>query len=807
MKKYMILLLSLMVALVGLAFFFFKEGKEVPEETVFTVDGVSLPTISFDIEGYELNLLQGYVDEVDLSSTRDTLTPLNGNGSLVLDINTYGNEILGLSYELTSLDGKKSLLQGVSDVKNEEQVILNLVNGASSIQETVLKITLELEDKNVDYYTRVLAYDQLMLKENLDFVSNIHDQLFMGEEGEALLYKHMSPSSKKGSNLNEITHESSIEEILWNYLQPEIQGQVKLEITESTPIFTCTNLSYLIKIEIEGVDHIYKIIEHYRTGYSSANKSVGLFQYKRSMEAIFYPKEQNFKDGLINLGITSTEIEFMESENARVVAFVQEKQLFSYNVEENVATQIFTFAPNLELEEDFRKTNTEHEIEILDVSEEGDIVFGVYGYMNSGPNEGRVGVGIYEYDVLEKTVEQAVFINSNRAYNMEKQELFANTYYSKEQHIIYLFANDMFYLVNLENKQEDILVEHLEKEQYLVSNDGKYIAFNSGENTLESRLSILNIAENTQIHVVAPEGEAVVPLGFIDEDVICGYVKVEQKGVDYLGVEIMPIYQLAILNKEGNIEKIYESEDKLIRSVTISDRMITLNQVVLKNGIYATAEEGYISNNISEAGEKVELSYLIDEQLLQVQVLKTNSKQVDTNLTVEKAELIYNEETTFIFLKEQESVEQFYVYAYGEMLESFKSAGEAIKLASENYGCVIDKNQNYVWRRGDRALNYNSSMESSLKSKLKSGSSVGDILIEAAGTKIINYTGATVEQMCYLINKGQRIGFHQKDGSWGIFVGYSGDIMYYLDESGTKQSTAMSRLDTNIVELIGTGIF
>ena len=46
----------------------------------------TLPRISFTVEGYTVNTLFGYVQEMDITAMRDTITPLDSTGALTVGI-------------------------------------------------------------------------------------------------------------------------------------------------------------------------------------------------------------------------------------------------------------------------------------------------------------------------------------------------------------------------------------------------------------------------------------------------------------------------------------------------------------------------------------------------------------------------------------------------------------------------------------------------------------------------------------------------------------------------------------------------
>ena len=76
-----------------------------------------------------MNPLFGYVQDMDITAMRDTITPLDANGTLAMNIEANENEISGIRYEVYSLDGEDKYTEREADVPAAgEQVTLDLGN-------------------------------------------------------------------------------------------------------------------------------------------------------------------------------------------------------------------------------------------------------------------------------------------------------------------------------------------------------------------------------------------------------------------------------------------------------------------------------------------------------------------------------------------------------------------------------------------------------------------------------------------------------------------------------------------------------
>ena len=123
----------------------------------------------------------------------------------------------------------------------------------------------------------------------------------------------------------------------------------------------------------------------------------------------------------IQLGVRGEDVEFASNEKGDIVSFVQGGELWCYNETANQLSRVFSFIGNEGI--DGRANYGEHDIRILNIDETGSVDFVVYGYMNCGIHEGKVGICVYHYDSVANTVEEELFIPSDESYQVMKDNL------------------------------------------------------------------------------------------------------------------------------------------------------------------------------------------------------------------------------------------------------------------------------------------------------------------------------------------------------------------------------------------------
>ena len=125
----------------------------------------ALPRVAFDVRNQRVNALEGYVDEMDITAMRDTITPIADNGRLDMYVEADGQEIAGIRYEVYSLNGEDVYLQNAVKDLSGEKVTLELGNALpEDVQEGVLRVALRVgsdEEKETFYYTRIERQDEV----------------------------------------------------------------------------------------------------------------------------------------------------------------------------------------------------------------------------------------------------------------------------------------------------------------------------------------------------------------------------------------------------------------------------------------------------------------------------------------------------------------------------------------------------------------------------------------------------------------------------------------------------------------------
>lgn len=663
----------------------------------------TLPLVTMVMDDVEYNRLHGYIGETDIAFQRDTVTALGEGRNTGLVVDTFGQEILGISIEVRSADGSR-LIENTR--LTELQTQKDRIKGDIALKDLIerdteysLTIILELEgDRRVSYYTRVIWSDNIHAAEKLDYCIDFHERLYDREAaGELAKYLETNSRLEDNSSFHKVNIHSSFRQITWGDLDVEEVGEPSVSLKEIAAQTASLLIDYVVSTS-EGQNVVYYMVqEYFRIRYTPDR--MYLLDYERTMTQV--PDEGRMcANDKIMLGIVGMDTAMMESEDGNVIVFEAANQLFSYDVATNKLTVLFRFYDRDNW--DARTIYGQHKIRMLDVEEGGDVQFAVYGYMNRGRHEGEVGIQLYNYSSSRNTIEELVYIPYGRTYAVLAAELEELLYLNRDQKL-YLMLNGAVYRTDLAERTYSCLVEVTNDDGLLVSDNDKIAVWPEGEDIYHSpALNIRNLGSDAHKIISAAPGEAIRPLGFMDEDIIYGVAYVSDVTEDSRGGMFFPMYKICICNSAGRILKEYSQQDIYVTHCLVLDNQITLERIKrLESGAFQDiAQDQIMYNAESETGKNVIVAVNIDRYKRYVEIQARRDIDGNTLKILTPKEVVY--EGGRRLLLPQGRIDRYYVYgSYGVSGIFIQPAG-AVGQAYDLAGVVVDEGGERIWLKGNR---------------------------------------------------------------------------------------------------------
>lgn len=787
------------------------------------MDGATLPRISFVTEGYEINSIPGYKNDMEIPSMRDTLTPVE-NREIELHLEKYDTQVQKMTWQVFTLDGEKCLqqetLKEIGDVET-----LKLKGDGILDEERVLKVTLHLENKDVYYYTRIRNQEGCNYKTCLDFANTFHERAMKKEQTDELEPYLETTSDGAVSTYQTVTIHSDLNHVVWGELRPQVAGDVLWEVKECNETYTSILLTYRVRCAgvSDNPEALYTVKEFFRVRVVGDKQY--LMDYNRTMTQNFDGTTKALGSKGILLGIAPVDLEYQINSEGTIVSFVQNNELWNYDKDADEMSLVFSFADAENV--DIRNFYDRHEIHIVSVDQVGNTTFTVSGYMNRGTHEGETGVAVYYFDSEKNSVAEKAFVPSSKGYYVMKEELGKYVYYSNKSEMLYVMMDGTLYSVDMEEDTREVLVRGLENGQYTASQDGHLLAYQGigGKVNESEKITVLNLQTGDSFEIDAENGEYLKPVGFIKDDFAYGTLKSEDGGQTLAGQSVYPMYKLQIINQKQEIVKTYEVVDVYLLDGYINDNMLQLNRVAKNGNIYMAITPDYITNNEEQSESNIKLESYTEDTRQKVMRLTYEDGIKDSNAKLLKPKQVLFDKSMTIRFDESTMDGKYYVYALGELQGVYERASYAVIKANEVNGVAVSSRQAYVWERGNWPSVYEvenmtefqmeegeTAMAACLQQmlqkegktadvvkELNAGKSPETILSTYIGGEGLDLTGCTTEEILYTISRETPVIAMFENGHTVLVIGYNKTNIAYLDPAdGKRYSVTFAEMESKV---------
>lgn len=740
------------------------------------METASSPSMAMMIEDTEVNRMYAYADDMDVRFVRDGLTPVGTDRSLKVSITPNGREIDSLVYEVCTSDGEQVIENNKIRSFTEEEdgrltVEFTLSQPILMNQEYALTFTLSTEDGTWNYYTRILQRAGLSTAQYVEFVNSFYTKTFVQDDtGDLTTY--LEPDTSVVSNsFRSLDIHSDVDMITWGDLNPQISRPGIPTIEDISENSGSISLTYYISAENEnGEVEKYQVDEFYRMSYNQTR--VYLLDFQRHVKQVLTTEQNLVSNGKINLGITDTDVQYMSDSTGTILAFVQQGDLWSYNIETNKMTRVFSFRDTGSNDE--RNDINRHDIKIVRVSENGDIDFILYGYMNRGQHEGQVGTSVYHYSAEQNAMEEEFFLRSLQSSEFLQKDVEKLSYVSEDGNL-YLLLEGNLYRFRMEEKTYEVLQEQIEDDCFFVSENSRYAAWMDGMDPYNTTsITFIDFNTGAQKTIQADQGTRIRLFGFINNDLIYGVANESDIVTNASGGTDFAMTEVRIQNFDGELVKSYHQDGYYVLDVTIQENLLELSRATKVGDSFAGTSGDQIMNNVRSKQDEV-FSVITSTTVRQgnvtsIQFAADSSGQpplvVDTKI-------IENPDRTLNMELSSESEDKYYVYGGGELSGIYDSASQAVAKAEEESGIVLNTAQQYIWEAGntgDRASISAQDLPEAVAQASLDATALNEAL-KGQG-KVIDMTGCTLEQILYEVSAQRPVIAKGENGQAVVIIGY-----------------------------------
>ncbi len=767
----------------------------------------SLPIVTLLSGDREINPMHGYTTEMDVSHMRGAVFPVGAGRQISFRINTFGGNVSGLKFEVRTIDGT-SLVESTPIMDYSESS--TAINGSFQIKDLItagteymLVFVMDTSVGESRFYSRIVWTEddsRYNLDEELDFVTAFSAATF--NKTEAKEYTKYLESNSEGDNttFNKVNIHSSFNQVTWGELNITKHTDPEIYVTDIHGQTGSYKLCYRVTVKDGNVSRNYNVEEAFRVRHTSDR--MYLLNYERTMNYVFDSGSYSISSNTIGLSISNPQIQLMENGSGSAFAFVSENRLFMFNNSESRLAYLFGFFDTDN--NDIRTRWNNNTIKILKVDEAGNVKFAVAGYHARGIHEGQVGIAVYDYNASINAVEEQVFIESDQA--PEILVSFVNTLaYLGNGDVFYVMLEQNIHAVDLIGRTANAVATDIGSGDYKISESERTIAWQGRD--LQS-FNMMNLNTRAQSEIKADDGDYIVVLGFMGEDLVYGLVHSEDVQKDKMGNPVYAMYAIKIQDSDGNLLENYHPDGIYVTGVSIADNQIRLTRVVKDdNGEYVSTYDDQIMSTLKvEKGSNSVNAVSVDVFEKIVQISAKNEIKVKNLRVLTPNQTLY-EGTRTVELnngRDRESQPFYYVHGLLGIEGIFTDPAEAVKVATDAPGTVTNDSNKYVWIKGNllrsnqimaitrNAENYENMMATdptvvcldmilqfeginrNVDAMLDSGESVTSILQESLpDVTVLDLDGCPMSAMLYYVNQDLPVMAMLNDGTAVLIIGFN----------------------------------
>lgn len=770
------------------------------------MSNAAYPVITTMVDGMEVNILHGYSEEMEAEFMRDTITPLQQDRKLTINVKDGSMDVKKISYEVRSLDTTRLVednqVQSFQQKDGEIQAEIPIKDLIDKDTEYILTILLDCKgNQQLRYYTRIILSEESHAKEQIDFANDLQNKIYNRDKtySEDIVKYLESNSSGNNSSYQYVDIHSSYEQVTWGNLSVKQESTPIPQMKELSDSVATIYYDYMVSVaKQDGSKSYLNVEEYYYVRYTSSR--MYLLDYERYADELFTPVSQRFEGKNLNLGITDKDIEYEENVDGTIVSFIQQNTLWQYNNNTDRIIKVFGFHNNdiTNIQDNY----DQHKIKVINMDETGNMQFMVCGYMNRGKHEGDTGIAIYYYDSVTNCIEEEAFLPSTRPYQIIKEDIGRLIYVNKSNEL-YIYLGDSIYKVDLSTHTYETVAAGLSDGTYTVSADNSMLAWQEDTDADQyhcQAVNVLSLEDGGAYQVEAAKGEYIAPLGFMEKDFIYGLAKASDVKYDVSGAIQFPMYSVCIRN-ERSTEIEYKRENVYILSTSLKNNVIQLERYSKNpDGTYQQIEGDSIMNNDFVESGNVKITQA-DNGDLETETRLTLAYDITESKPklLTPREVVY-EESRNVAIKEETREEEndyYYVYARYGMMGIYTDVAEAITTANEYSGVVLNHQQNYIWEKSKRhtrmkitqvsevAADGDNSLSVCLTEMLKAAGYTVDakplleqgelpltILRRYVEGDVLDLSGLSVDQILYYVSRGYPVLSVLGENKGVLIVGY-----------------------------------
>ena len=763
---------------------------------------VSLPILYVLNGSTEYNPMYGYRDKPNLTNFRETVTCVSADRNLNVRLYNCGMSVKSITYTVTSLsdstvieEGRVKHLAGDGNVTEGD---LHLEEPIAMAREYSLLFTVDVgEERPVYYLTRVVSRSGQNLAWYLDYTADFCSRCLTKDLTDEMKNQLEPTNAGITSSFHKVDIHSQEDKITWGDLAPSFAVSPTTRLLEINETTVSLGLEYIISYTgNSGAEEFCYVSEFYRM--RKAQDHVILLDFERTCDSFFDGNLPVLTEEGIDLGIAGRDTPYRSDADGNITAFVRNRELWVYDRPANKVSCAFSFREE-KGKMDLRALRGTMDIRVSNVSADGNTDFIVYGYMPSGAHEGLSGVSVYRYDAADNTTTEKLFIPVADSFDVQKDSMEKLSYVNTAGQLFLCIGNSL-YRIDTSSFAVSVLEDKLDWDTFKVSDSGMIMSWMDDDKNIR----LLNLEKGETSVITSPGDMRVRNLGFSGEDVIFGLAYFSNSYTDSAGNDVFLMSKIDIADFTGEVRMEYYRNGIYVTDIVRSEDVLLLSRVVRSELGITRISDDQVLYYAPSATNNVTVDLVVDERKGTEVVLCCPGSGKTSNLLELHARYTVNDSIPEVRIDEQYTEEeQYFVYAKGGLMAVTGHLNEAVGLADENVGVVLNSAQQYVWERGNVKA-FIKLDPSQIPQELLTADATESSVAQAVGNgyNIWNLSGCSLSSIRYQLSGGYPVAARWGVGETILILGYDQyNIWIYNPAEGGLSAIAFEDAEPRLEQM------
>lgn len=742
----------------------------------------------------KVNEMRGFVDERYNIVSNDTITMLEAERKLELLILNNRNDINSLEYEVRDRTSNSLLERTKIDIsdenkskdRDETKVTLNIQNLIKQNTSYLLTIKININRRTAYYFANIIYRPRNILDDAIEqtewFTDLTFDPVTAGDYEKGIVKYLETSINRDMREMHTVTLQQSFEQLTFADTKMKRISDYYFSIYQAQEYSYTIAVRYLTKSGKDNKNEYFINTDEYVLRWDG--KRWYFMKFTRSTEELVNIEDNPFneKNKRFYTGVTNpNDIVKIESENKRFFVFCKEKEIYRFDTETKTMTNIFSY--RIQSKETFENVAKDFAVKIMNIDDNGNVVYIVYGYNMTGLNEGNMGIGVFTYHSDTNESEENIFIPIYTTYQSLKYDIERLCVF-KNNRLIFKSYNKV-YSIDINTAEILTLADGFEETKFAASSNSRYFAFNNDKEAVSKHINIYNIEDGRVITIDANEGENIEVVTFMNDDLFYGVFSDENIWREANKIIGRPSHEIRVINAVTGKEDLFKENDRYLYNFVNQQNVLRYNKYKREGTHYTYLTNDVIVNNFSAENTDV-YNYreeLTKEKLrvgyFEIPMEKNEKIRYEKSAGVSRKQV---EETALESTNEQEET-LYYVYDCGSLKAKLKNLSDGINEIRDNYGYV---------KLNDRITCYNRANKGNV-SYLRQSDSIlenlegfeENVYIKNNEILVMNVTGITERDLEYYMSLNEKIAVFKHDTFQFFITGY--DNNNYVLEYANKE--------------------